>query len=389
MKIVVVGGGIMGLCVAWAAARAGHEVELFEQGPLPNPLASSFDHSRLIRYPYGAKRAYARMVRHAYAANARLFAELGVTPYDETGTLVVVRGHDPWIDATRASLDELGVVHDLLGPARVADRFALLDPAGITNGLWTPTGGILLARQLLEALVEWLRRQPGVALVDRTPIGQLDAGRAAVTTAAGKLHRGDRLVIAAGPWTGDLLAGWRGRVRPSRQIVVDLAVADELRPAWAAMPMVLDGIAWRGSGFYAVPPVRGRALKVGDHTFSLRGHPEAEREPRAAERDAIFALARRGLRDKGAYSVSEARSCYYTVAAEERFIAESRGPTLVLAGFSGHGFKFGPLVGLAVARHLAGEIVADDLARWLAGRDVAPPAALARDGLMTTGGVLR
>jgi glycine/D-amino acid oxidase-like deaminating enzyme len=41
MKAIIVGGGIVGLATAWALARDGHEVELFEQGPLPNPLASS------------------------------------------------------------------------------------------------------------------------------------------------------------------------------------------------------------------------------------------------------------------------------------------------------------------------------------------------------------
>ena len=49
MKAIVVGGGIMGLATAWALAREGHAVELFEQGPLPNPLASSMDEHRLIR----------------------------------------------------------------------------------------------------------------------------------------------------------------------------------------------------------------------------------------------------------------------------------------------------------------------------------------------------
>jgi sarcosine oxidase len=31
----------MGLCTTWALVRAGHEVALYEQGPIPNPLASS------------------------------------------------------------------------------------------------------------------------------------------------------------------------------------------------------------------------------------------------------------------------------------------------------------------------------------------------------------
>src|SRR6267378_5846255 len=62
MKAIIVGGGIMGLATAWALARDGHEVELLEQGALPNPLASSMDEHRLIRHPYGDRRGYARMI---------------------------------------------------------------------------------------------------------------------------------------------------------------------------------------------------------------------------------------------------------------------------------------------------------------------------------------
>ena len=66
--MVVVGGGIMGLASAWALRRRGHDVALYEQGPLPKPLASSYDHHRLIRFTYGAMIGYARMVVAAYAA---------------------------------------------------------------------------------------------------------------------------------------------------------------------------------------------------------------------------------------------------------------------------------------------------------------------------------
>jgi glycine/D-amino acid oxidase-like deaminating enzyme len=50
VRVIIVGGGIMGLCTAWALQRAGHRAALYEQGPIPNPLASSTDHHRLIRY---------------------------------------------------------------------------------------------------------------------------------------------------------------------------------------------------------------------------------------------------------------------------------------------------------------------------------------------------
>ena len=67
------------------------------------------------------------------------------------------------------------------------------------------------------------------------------------------------------------------------------------------------------------------------------------------------------------YPVAATAICYYTVAPEERFIAHQDGPTWILTGFSGHGFKFGPLIGQRLAGVVDGRIAAADFARWISG----------------------
>ena len=56
-KVLIVGGGIAGLSAAWALSRGGCSVEIFEQGPLPNPRASSYDEHRILRHAYGFDRS--------------------------------------------------------------------------------------------------------------------------------------------------------------------------------------------------------------------------------------------------------------------------------------------------------------------------------------------
>src|SRR3954468_17453923 len=92
MKAIIVGGGIMGLSTAWGLAREGHEVELFEQASLPNPLGSSIDEHRLIRHPYGDHAGYARMIDPAFAAWDLLWRDLGCKLYAATGPLAL-NGH--------------------------------------------------------------------------------------------------------------------------------------------------------------------------------------------------------------------------------------------------------------------------------------------------------
>jgi glycine/D-amino acid oxidase-like deaminating enzyme len=302
MRVIVIGGGIMGLCCAWALCRAGHEPVLYEQGPIPNPLASSCDEHRLTRFTYGAMTGYARMVHEAHAAWERLWTDLGRSHFQPTGTLIVAREDDGWVRASERCLEAMGLPLEIWPPGVLAERLPLLRFAGAHFALFTPSGGVLFAERILMDLGRWLSEQ-GVEVHAGTPVTEVDTERAALRTAAGGTDRADALVVAAGPWSPRLLPALRGRVTPSRQVALYLEPPADALAGWRAAPMVLDQIEAARGGFYAVPPVAGTRLKVGDHAFSLRGQPDLEREPTEAERALALALAR------SAWSTSSAIAC--------------------------------------------------------------------------------
>src|SRR5260370_4129793 len=130
MKAIIVGGGIMGLATAWALARGGHEVELLEQGPLPNPLASSMDDHRLIRHPYGDRRGYARMIDAAYAAWDLLWGDLGQRLYAPTGTLALTGNGETSAARSAAVLAGIGKPMSELRLAHLPRRFPQLHTKG-------------------------------------------------------------------------------------------------------------------------------------------------------------------------------------------------------------------------------------------------------------------
>ena len=367
MRVIVIGGGIMGLCAAWALRRAGHEPVLYEQGPIPNPLASSCDEHRLTRFTYGAMTGYARMVQDAHAAWERLWADLGHSHFHPTGTLIVAREDDGWVRASERCLEAMGLPREIWSPAVIAERLPFLRFAGAHFALFTPTGGVLFAERILTDLGRWLNEQ-GVEVHAGTPVTEVDTDRAEVRTANGQSDRGDALVVAAGPWSPRLLRALHGRVTPSRQVALYLEPPADRLAGWRAAPMVLDQIEAARGGFYAVPPVAGTRLKVGDHAFSLRGQPDLERAPTEAERTRALALARTRLVDFERYRARDARTCFYSVAEGERFIVEPMGRAWVLAGFSGHGFKFGAVIGEAVAAALCGRRPAEAVTAWAAGQ---------------------
>jgi len=366
MRVIVVGGGIMGLCTAWALCRAGHEPVLYEQGPIPNPLASSCDEHRLTRFTYGALSGYARMVHEAHAAWDRLWGDLGRSHFQPTGTLVVARADDGWVAASLRDLEAMALPAETWSPAALAERLPFLRFEHARSAVFTPTGGVLFAARILEDLGGWLQRH-GVSLHAHSRVVEVDFDRATVRLAEGRADRGDALVVAAGPWSPDLVPALRGRITPSRQVALYLEPPADLLAAWRAAPAVLDQFEAARGGFYAVPPVDGTRLKVGDHVFSLRGHPDLERAATDADRVQPLAVAESRLVGFERYRVLEAKTCFYSVAEGERFVVEPRGRAWLLAGFSGHGFKFGAVVGEAIAEALVGNRAAATVTAWAAG----------------------
>jgi sarcosine oxidase/sarcosine oxidase subunit beta len=332
-QILIVGGGIAGLLTAWALARRGVAVTVFEQGPLPNPHSSSFDEHRIIRHAYGTMEGYARLMPGAFALWERLWSDLGQRHYEETGAAYFLRDDMSWYEPSIRSLQE-------------------------TDG-----AGMLFPSAILTALVAALPGM-GVRLAASCRISSVDAETATIV-ADGERHRGDAVVIAAGAWADRLVPSLRGVAVPSRQAVVFLAPPPELAAAWARAPVMLNRSLVGGT--YTLPPRRGTRLKVGDHVFSRRGNPDDDRVARAEDLERLLPALGIAFRDIERYSTLERRACFYTVSEDERFIVRPAGDKgWVISACSGHGFKLAPAMAEAVAQALTGERPAAEIPAWAA-----------------------
>lgn len=364
MKAIVVGGGIMGLATAWGFAREGHAVELFEQGPLPNPLASSMDEHRLIRHPYGDHVGYARMIDQAFAAWDLLWRELGQTLYAETGTLALTGNGETWAVRSAAALAEIGKVMDEVPLDELTRRFPHLDPRGVEHAYWMKSGGVLFAQDIVSALARHLEGRANVTLRAETPVRAVDLEHGRIVTSTGRSHAADVVVVAAGAWVGRLVPDLR--LVPSRQVVIYFDVPARHRAVWANGPMVIDKTG--DVGLYLVPPVEGRGLKIGDHVFSRTGDAADERRAHPDEMQALLRRCRSLIKGFEDWRIDRLKVCFYTVTDNEQFVVEKLGSRgWLMSPCSGHGFKFGAVMGLELARTIAMDRDPAAHARWAAG----------------------
>lgn len=367
MKVAIVGAGIAGLATAWALSRRGHDVLVFDRGPIPNPDAASVDEHRLIRALYPDRPGYARMAEDAHAAWDALWADLGRSHYVETGGIGLSRRPGDWTDRAAAALDAIGMGWERLTPAEIADAWPFFDTTGVAWGLLSRRAGVLLADRIVGDLAARLRAG-GVALHGHAPVVAIDPGRGAIRTAAGIEVAADAVVVAAGAWTPDLLPDTAGRLRPHRVLCIYVEPPEAHAEAWTRAPALVD--AGLPDDHWSVPPVAGTRLKLSAAGHTRQGDPDDDRTVAAAEAESMRARYRGVLRAVDDYRILDARICYYTYAPEERFVVERRGRAWMVSACSGHGFKFGALVGLRMADAVTGTLSPDRVARWAAAVDL-------------------
>ncbi len=377
-KALIVGGGIAGLSTAWALARRGFAVELFEQGPLPNPRASSYDEHRITRHAYGLMQGYAHLMPEAFRVWDSLWGAIGTSHYEPCPAVYFMRRDNGWFDSVSRSLTAMEVGFHEVPLDEVERRFPMIIPDGLLRVVSTEGAGMLFPVRILTDLVVLLGRL-GVVFHTSTLVTEVDPEHGRVV-AGGATHAGDVVIVAAGAWADRLVPGLRGVGVPSRQAVLYFSPPADMAEAWSQAPVMLD-LRADGGGTYTLPPRRGTRLKVGDHVFSRTGDPDGDRVATAQDLARLWPAARATYRDLDRYGVLEQKACFYTVTQTEQFLVHPMGAAgWLVSACSGHGFKLGALMGELVGRAIAGEMAASEVTELAAGRVLTPPWLAIRGG---------
>jgi sarcosine oxidase len=130
------------------------------------------------------------------------------------------------------------------------------------------------------------------------------------------------------------------------------------------LPMVV--IMWDDVPWYAVPafdPKNGNP-KMGYHGARHVVDPDVDsREPDAGLGRRLSEIVRDGIGVLQPEPV-RAETCLYTNTADDGFVLDVRGPLVIASPCSGHGFKFAPLIGEALACLATGRTPPVDLAAF-------------------------
>ena len=353
MRVAVVGAGVFGLSTAIELRRRGHDVTVFERGPIPHPDASSTDVSKAIRRTwYGDVDTYVELVERASVMWREWEEIFGDRVYHQCGQLVALGDFGPGTPMYESwrFLRSRGIDVELLDAAEAGARFPQFAFDGGETCVYDRWAGYLESGRAVRFMAD-AASDLGVRLAERAPVAAVDetAGGVRVRTKTGG-HDFDAAVVAAGAWLGRLLPTLAAHVRVTRQQMVFVEVDAPERFAHGAFPMfTFDPDK---GGWYGFPLLREGYLKIAEEKIGPEVDADLDRAVTPEFTGAAFDFLRRRIPEMGRGRLLGGRSCLYANTPDDHFfIDRAPGAARVFAagGGSGHGFKFGGAIGEVAA----------------------------------------
>lgn len=350
VDVIVVGLGSMGSSAAYRLAARGRSVLGLDRFEPPHGRGAHSGGSRIIRMAYFEGPQYVPLVRRSLELWRQLEADTGESVLTPTGGLMLGRPDSMAFGGALATAQAQGLPHQVLDAGEVRRRFPAFTPAEYEYGLFEEIAGLLRPERAIAAQLS-LARAHGADLRTGVEVQQWTASPAgvAVTTPQGTFEA-DRLVLAPGAWAPGLVR-LRQPLRVERRIQHYWRPADPEPFAPGRLPVWIW--AWGpGQAGYGLPAVDG-AVKAALHYGHEPVDPDVGAAP--ARPDEVAAM-REFMADRlPALARGEwvgSTPCHYTLTDDEHFVLGPHPdhPNVVVAcGFSGHGFKFTPIVGEILA----------------------------------------
>ena len=354
-EAAVIGLGAMGSAVALSLARRKASVIGFDRFKPPHSFGSHGGSTRVFRTAYPECPDYVPLAHHAGTLWERLEEEISTRLLTRCGLLTMDKVDSGPIKGIRYCAEHYELPVENLTAGEIRKRYPAFHPPDEYVGSLETSAGWLDVDTSVEQMHRLARHSGAELMTDSEVTAWQSDGRSAVVRTTAGEYTARKVIITGGAWAAKIL---RDLDLPLKVIRKTFAWFDPLIPdqfAEGAIPI----FGFPPRMFYGFPNIGGHGVKVAEH---LGGDEVVDPDmvPAACDRDkrplvetaakSLPGLA--GLPPGDESRIMRVSNCLYTMTPDENFVLD-RHPehenVFFAAGFSGHGFKFAPLIGEIMA----------------------------------------
>ncbi|CAL1571462.1 unnamed protein product [Knipowitschia caucasica] len=363
---IVIGAGVQGSFTAYSLAKRGKKTLLLEQFILPHSRGSSHGQSRIIRKAY-EEDFYVHMMDECYRLWKELEQEAGVSLYRQTGLLLMGPENSAYFSQTRETLLRSGTPTVSISQEDFSSHIPHMLLAPGDGAIVDVTAGVLFADRALKTAQDQFKKLGGV-LRDQEKVEDITPGSVVTVTTASGSYRARSVVITVGAWANRVLAS-TGLQLPLEVIKINVCYWKEKTPGSYHVRnrfpcfLLTEGEEAQ-EHIYGLPSNEYPGLvKICFHNGSPTDPDQRDRQTDRSDVDILSRFVSRcvpGLEPEPAI----VESCMYTMTPDRHFVLDvhpQHRNIVIGAGFSGHGFKFGPIVGQLLCELSLGEVPTFDL----------------------------
>ena len=349
VNVLIVGGGIMGLALAWNLAGLGErDVLVLERGYLCE--GASGRNGGGVRAQWTTP-AHIELAKESIDFMARFAQELGINVWLRRGGYLFL-AHDAETLSRIESSVKLhrahGLATRLIDPGEVGALVPELDTSRFVAASWNPDDGVVFPWPFLWGYADGARKR-GARIETFTRVTGLETSaggvRAAVTDRG--TVRADRVVIACGAWS-PAVAAMAGVALPNVPYRHEIVSSEPLKPFLGPLVTML------GTGLYFSQSMRGEIVGgMGDPA-----EPPGLNQSSSLRFLTRYARALTELMPRlgGVKLLRQWAGCYDVTPDHSPILGETPGTRglLQMSGFVGHGFMMAPAVARRMAEWMGG-----------------------------------
>ena len=356
---IVLGVGSMGSAACYYLAKQGHRVLGLEQFDVSHDRGSHTGQSRIVRKAYFEHPDYVPLLDRAYHNWRELEVETDSDIFLRNGLLYAGDPESMLIKGIHGSASQYQIPIEVYNGSSVKKIFSQFRLPPDCEVIVERDAGLVYPEKSVQLYAQQAMVHGAEIHTNEKVIGwEIKKGLIRVDTNLGS-YSADHLIITAGPWAGQFIPQLNKHLRVTRQTIVWFMPSDmrafyaERFPCWLIQDNPGDDI------FYGFPILPAQyfggptGLKIAQHNPGDVVEPDQVNRTVSKEEVEKLEHAISKFIPGGSGRLVASKTCLYTYTPDENFVVDFLPGTdqkvAVACGFSGHGFKFTPVIGEILA----------------------------------------